>query len=154
MIFVSINIIMDFKNPSETIFYQIEKAIKQYRTMAQGNLNQLGYKITINQILLMIQIDQKPDTSQVELAELLFKDVASITRMIELLVKENFVAREENQVDRRKKDLKITEKGKKVLELAIPIITKNREITQKNISEEEKETLFKLLNKIILNTSK
>ncbi|HEX9827418.1 MAG TPA: MarR family transcriptional regulator [Flavobacteriaceae bacterium] len=145
---------MDFKNPSETIFYQIEKAIKQYRTMAQGNLNQLGYKITINQILLMIQIDQKPDTSQVELAELLFKDVASITRMIELLVKENFVAREENQVDRRKKDLKITEKGKKVLELAIPIITKNREITQKNISEEEKETLFKLLNKIILNTSK
>lgn len=145
---------MDFKNPSETIFYQIEKAIKQYRTMAQGNLNQLGYKITINQILLMIQIDQKPDTSQVELAELLFKDVASITRMIELLVKENFVFREENKDDRRKKYLKISEKGKRVLELAIPIISKNREIAQKNISEEEKEALIKLLNKIILNTSK
>lgn len=145
---------MDFKNPSETIFYQIEKAIKQYRTMAQGNLNQLGYKITINQILLMIQIDQKPDTSQVELAELLFKDVASITRMIELLVKENFVFREENKDDRRKKYLKISEKGKRVLELAIPIISKNREIAQKNISEEEKEALIKLLHKIILNTSK
>lgn len=145
---------MDFKNPSETIFYQIEKAIKQYRTMAQGNLNQLGYKVTINQILLMIQIDQKRDVSQVELAELLFKDVASITRMIELLVKENFVAREENKDDRRKKDLKITEKGKILLELAIPVIKENREIAQKNLTKEEKQTLFELLNKIILNTSK
>ena len=145
---------MNFKNPSETIFYQIEKAIKQYRTLAQGNLNQLGYKITINQILLMTQIDQKPDVSQVELAELLFKDVASITRMIELLVIEGFVTREENKNDRRKKDLKITKKGKKILDLAKPIIIKNRETAQKNLSEEEKETLFILLNKIIINTSK
>jgi len=145
---------MDFKNPSETIFYQIEKAIKQYRTMSQGNLNKLGYKITINQILLMIQIDYKSDISQVELAEILFKDVASITRMIELLVKEGFVVRTENKEDRRKKDLKITKKGKILLGLAIPVITKNREVAQQNISKEEKETLFKLLNKLILNTSK
>jgi len=145
---------MDFKNPSETVFYQIEKAIKQYRTMAQGNLNKLGYKITINQILLMIQIDRKLDVSQVELAELLFKDVASITRMIELLVKEDFVEREENQNDRRKKELKITKKGKKILLLAIPVISKNRKIAQKNLTKNEEETLFKLLNKIVLNTSK
>lgn len=145
---------MDFKNPSETIFYQIEKAIKQYRTMAQRNLNKLGHKITINQILMMIQVDRKPEISQVELAELLFKDVASITRMIELLVKEDFIKREENKDDRRKKDLKITKKGRELLELAIPVIAENREIAQKNITEEERETLFKLLDKIIANTSK
>lgn len=145
---------MDFKNPSETIFYQIEKAIKQYRTMAQGNLNKLGHKITINQILLMIQIDRKPEISQVELGKLLFKDVASITRMIELLVKEDFIERDENKDDRRKKDLKITKKGKNLLDLAIPVIAENRKIAQKNITEKERETLFNLLNKIILNTSK
>lgn len=145
---------MEFQNPANTIFFQIEKAIKQYRTMAQNNLNQLEYPITINQILLMIQIDQRTDTSQVELAELLFKDVASVTRMIELLVKRGFLVREENKEDRRKKDLKITEKGKELLELAVPIIKKNREIAQQNLNEEEIQTLFKLLNKIIVNTSK
>lgn len=145
---------MKFKKPSETIFYQIEKAIKQYRTMAQGNLNQLGYKITINQIMLMIQINRNPEISQVELADLLFKDVASITRMTELLVKENFIKREENKIDRRKKDLKITRKGKKLLDLAIPIISKNREVAQKNMTEKERNTLFNLLDKIIKNTSK
>ena len=144
---------MEFQNPSKTIFYQIEKAIKQYRTMAQANLNKLGYKITINQILLKIQIDRKPEIRLVELAELLFKDVASITRMTELLVKEDFVQRKENKDDRRKKDLKITKKGKRILELAIPVILENRKIAQQNITEEEKETLYHILNKIILNTS-
>lgn len=144
---------MEFQNPSNTIFYQIEKAIKQYRTMAQTNLNKLGYKITINQILLMIQIDRKPEISLVELAELLFKDVASITRMTELLVKEDFVERKENKDDRRKKDLKITPKGKKLLDLAIPVILQNRETAQKNITQEERDTLYNILNKIILNTS-
>ncbi len=151
IIFISMN---SFKNPENTIFYQIEKAIKQYRTMAQSNLNKIGYSITINQILLLIQIDQRPDTSQVELAELLFKDVASITRMIELLVKREFLLREDSKEDRRKKDLKITNKGKHVLELSIPVINKNREIALENLSDEEKELLFNALNKIILNTLK
>ena len=43
----------------------------------------------------MIQIERNSEISQVELAELLFKDVASITRMIELLVKEDFIESEE-----------------------------------------------------------
>lgn len=59
----------------------------------------------------MIQIERNSEISQVELAELLFKDVASITRMIELLVKEDFIESEENKDDRSKKDLK-TQKGK------------------------------------------
>ena len=145
---------MEFKNPSETIFYHIEKAIKQYRIMAQNNLNKLGFKITINQILLMIEIDRNPQVSQAELAELLFKDVASITRMTELLFQQDFIDREENKADRRKKDLKVTKKGKKLLNLAIPMISENREIAQKNLTKKERETLFILLNKIILNTSK
>ena len=103
----------DFQNPEKTIFYQIEKAIKQYRTMAQNNLNELGYSITINHILMLIQIEKRPEISQVELSELLFKDVASITRMTELLVKRDFLLRAENKVDRRKKDLKSRTKEKK-----------------------------------------
>ena len=145
---------MELKASSETIFYQIEKAIKQYRVMAQGNLNKLECKVTINQILLMLQIDRNSKISQVELAELLFKDVASVNRMIELLVKKNFLLREEDKKDRRKKALKTTDKGKRVLELAIPIIKENREIAQNDITEEEKKILFQLLGKIILNTSK
>lgn len=145
---------MEFKKPSDTIFYQIEKAIKQYRLMAQGNLNKLGYKITLNQILLMIQVRDNSDVSQVELSELLFKDVASIARMTDILVKEDLLERKENKHDRRKKDLKITPKGNKLLNLATPVIAKNREIAQQGMTMNEKRALFNLLSKIISNTSK
>ena len=104
--------------------------------------------------MLLIQIERNPEISQIELAELLFKDVASITRMTELLGKENFIEREENKNDHRKKDVRITPKGKKILDLAIPVIAQNREIAQKDMTEKEKHTLFNLLNKIIINTSK
>ncbi|WP_164975372.1 MarR family winged helix-turn-helix transcriptional regulator [Flavobacterium piscinae] len=122
--------------------------------MAQNNLNELGYSITINQILMLIQIEKRPEISQVELSELLFKDVASITRMTELLVKRDFLLRAENKDDRRKKDLRITDKGKTIIELAIPIIKKNRNIALAGLNQEEQENLFKALNTIILNTSK
>lgn len=145
---------MKLPKPSETVFYKIEKAIKYYRVMSQGNLNKLGYKITINQIILLIEIDRNPEISQVDLAELLFKDVASITRMIELLVREGFIKREEHKEDRRKKNLNITKKGKKLLDKAIPIIATNRELAQKNISEKDIDTLIDVLNEIIQNTSK
>lgn len=145
---------MEFKKPSDTIFYQIEKAIKQYRLMAQGNLNKLGYKITLNQILLMIQVRDNSDVSQVELSELLFKDVASIARMTDILVKEDLLERKENKHDRRKKDLKITPKGNKLLNLATPVIAKNREIAQQGMTMNEKRALFNLLSKIISNTSR
>jgi len=144
----------NFENPKETIFYQIEKAIKQYRTMAQNNLNKLGYSITINQILILIEIEKRPEISQVELSELLFKDVASITRMIELLFKRGFLSRKESETDRRKKDLRITDKGREILELAIPIIKENRQTALEKINAEEQENLLNTLNKIILNTSK
>ncbi len=121
--------------------------------MAQANLNKLGYKITINQILLLLQIDRNPEVSQVELAKLLFKDVASITRMIEILVKQDLIRRDENKNDRRRKDLKATQKGQKLLALAIPIISKNRAIALSNLSKKEIETLFILLEKIIINSS-
>lgn len=67
IIFVSIVYVMQFQNPTKTKFYQIERAIKQYRTMAQRNLNELNIKVTRHQILLMIQISDKPDISQVDL---------------------------------------------------------------------------------------
>lgn len=145
---------MPLIHPTDTVFYQIEKAIKSYRTMAQANLNQLNQKITINQILLLLQLHQKPETTQVELANLLFKDVASITRMIELLAKRGFITRTENKSDRRKKDLKLSKKGKEILELASPIIQKNREMALSGLSNNELEELDNYLRTIIQNTSK
>ena len=89
--------------------------------------------------------------SQKVIAALIFIDNASITRIIELMVKKDYLKREINGSDRRKFKLEITEKGKKTIELLSPVIKKNRKTALNGLTQEEIEILDQLLNKIISN---
>jgi len=138
-------------NPTGTVLYIIEQTIKEYRKISQKNISQIVTDITVDQCLLLIILDKNQAHSQKEIAELIFKDNASITRIIELMVKKNYLIREINEIDRRKFNLKITEKGKQTIELLSPVILKNRQTALDGLSQKEIETLDQLLNKIILN---
>ena len=96
------------ENLNSVIFYNIEEAIKTYRMYAQNQLKINQLKITIDQWLVLKCLKENPKATQIELAEKVFKDNASITRIVDLLVKANFLQREINPNDRRKLNLKIT----------------------------------------------
>lgn len=139
---------------NSVIFYNIEKAIKTYRMYAQNQLKKNDLKITIDQWLVLKCLKENPKATQVELAEKVFKDNASITRIIDLLVKSNYLKRELNQNDRRKFDLEITASGDKILEDVYKIVLKNRSKALENISIEEIETVNSILKKISTNCKK
>lgn len=140
-----------FKLPSQTIFYTIEKTIKEYRRFAQRNLNKTIENITIDQALLLIFKNNYPELSQNELGELMFKDNASVTRMIELMAKKDYLERSINKQDRRKYNLNITDKGEKILTDLNTIILSNRKSALRGISNSEITQLKNTLNKIINN---
>jgi len=142
---------MTLKLPQETVFYQIEKGLKRYRKLAQLTIDQTGYEVSVNQIILLINLREKPNATQVELSELIFKDVASITRMVELLVKNNFITRIESKLDRRKKDLHLTAKGNRMLDEIMPCIQQYRALALAGFSEPEVHTLSTLLSRLITN---
>ena len=142
------------ENLNSVIFYNIDEAIKTYRMYAQNQLKINGLKITIDQWLVLKCLKENPNTTQVELAEKVFKDNASITRIIDLLVKANYLERTINQTDRRKFDLKITISGEKTLEDVYKIVLKNRSKALENISIEEIETVSSILKKISFNCKK
>lgn len=141
-------------NPTGTVLYTIEQTIKEYRKISQKNISQIVSDITVDQCLLLIILDKNAAFSQKEIAELIFKDNASITRIIELMVQKDYLIRQINQLDRRKFNLEITEKGKKTITLLTPIINKNREKALEGLSKNEIELLDKLLAKIISNCKK
>ena len=145
---------MNIKNPTGTVLYTIEQAIKEYRKIAQKNLLKIVKDITIDQCLVLIILNNNPKISQNELANLIFKDNASITRMIELMVRKEYLIRTVHQEDRRKFNLEITEKGIKTIELIEPIIQLNRQAALNGLSLEEIALLDKTLNKIIMNCKK
>lgn len=141
-------------NPTGTVLYTIEQTIKEYRKISQKNISQIVSDITVDQCLLLIILDKNATYSQKEIAELIFKDNASITRIIELMVQKKYLIRKINESDRRKFKLELTEKGKKTIKLLTPIIHKNRQDALEGLSKNEIELLDKLLAKIISNCKK
>lgn len=132
-------------------FYTMDKAIRTYRIFAQKRLRDNGYKITIDQWLIIKAILENPGISQQEIGEKVFKDNASVTRIIELLVKSEYLDREVNQNDRRKSNLKVTVEGKRIIEKVHDLVLENRKTALAGILPEELEILNKTLKKIISN---
>ncbi|SMC57487.1 DNA-binding transcriptional regulator, MarR family [Moheibacter sediminis] len=133
------------------IFYTMDKSIRTYRNYAQKRLKEQGFKITIDQWLILKAIMENPGIKQQELAEKVFKDSASVTRIIELLVKAKYLDRKPNPQDRRKFDLKITKSGMKILQDVQALVLENTKTALNGINENELQTLHSLLKKITEN---
>jgi DNA-binding MarR family transcriptional regulator len=139
------------KIPSKTVFYTIEKTIKSYRKFASQNFLKVVDDITIDQILILQYLNAFPDLNQKEIADLVFKDNASLTRMIDLMVNKQFLKRSMNTEDRRRFKIEITPKGKEVLNKLEPLIGDNRKKAFSGITDEELIQLDITLNKILSN---
>jgi MarR family transcriptional regulator for hemolysin len=135
----------------QVLFFTLEKSIKTYRQFAQRQIDKAGIDITIDQWLVLKSIQDWPDISQHQIAENVFKDFASVTRMIELLVKKEYLQKELHKTDRRRFNLVITKKGQAVIQKVIPVITANRKQALKSLTKEEIEKNKAFLNRIIEN---
>ena len=139
--------------PLKTVFYNIERAIKEYRKFSQRNLLQTGKEITVDQGLILNLLNDQPELAQNEIAALLYKDNAAMTRMIEGMIKKDLLIKTVDPVDRRKAKLNLTLKGKEVLETITPVILRNREIALEGLNDEEIALLVRLLQKIVRNVN-
>ncbi|MDU0372809.1 MarR family winged helix-turn-helix transcriptional regulator [Hymenobacter endophyticus] len=102
-------------NPTQTVLYTLEQAIKAYRRLCQQNIDHVAANLTVDQALTLVVLNKFPELSQQQLAELVFKDKASLTRMLELLVQKGFVVRAMHASDRRKFSLTLTRQGQQLL---------------------------------------
>lgn len=139
---------------SSTIFFQLDRAIKSYRQYAQKRLNEKGFSITIDQWLVLKTIADHADLSQNEIAEFIFKDKASVTRIIDLLVAKKYLVREVSATNRRRMKLTITKAGYGIMDAIIPTIRGNRRNALVDCTEKELAVMNTVLEKIINNCSK
>lgn len=137
-----------------TIFFQLDRAIKSYRQFAQKRLNEKGFSITIDQWLVLKTILDHEDISQNEIAEHIFKDKASVTRIIDLLISKGYLKRETSSANRRRVELTITKAGKDIIDAILPTIRGNRKTALVDCGEDELAQMNIVLQKIIQNCSK
>ncbi len=133
------------------IFYNIDKAIRAYRNYAQRQLRENGFNITIDQWLIIKALLENPEITQNEIGNLVFKDNASVTRIIELLVKSGFITRKVHPTDRRKTNLSVTKSGKDIIEKVQNLVENNRSVALQNVSRQELKIMNTTLLKIAEN---
>jgi MarR family transcriptional regulator for hemolysin len=133
------------------LFYYIEKAIKSYRQLAQRELKNAGLPITVDQWLTLNCIFENPDISQKELAEIIFKDNASITSIIDLLVNEKYLKKTAHDGDKRKSKITITERGQETIKAASLVVHNYRNSALKGIGIAKEDHVKAVMKTIISN---
>jgi len=89
--------------------------------------------------------------SQKEIAEYCGKDKTSVTKIIDTLEKKNYLVRFSDQIDQRVKRVVLSNKGKKLMNDAMPVIKQTKSELRTGISNREINLLKSILGKIYTN---
>ena len=136
---------------SDNFFYSLERAIKTYRQYAQQNLDRHGLDITIDQWLVLKTLRDNPDISLAQVGRDVFKDVASITRIVQLLETKGYVGKAANENDKRRVTLKLTRHGISAVAALEPIIAANRRGALAGVSTSDLKRSQKVFDSIARN---
>jgi len=136
---------------NDTLLYTLDKCFRTYNQFAQRNVRSAGYDITIDQWLILKSVAENPDITQNDIGKIVFKDNASITRIIQLLVNAGYLIREVYPTDRRRVNLVLTESGKKITTDVNEIAIQNRAAALQDVDAKSIEQLKRVLLQIIDN---
>ncbi|SFH09289.1 MarR family winged helix-turn-helix transcriptional regulator [Pedobacter insulae] len=138
---------------NDTFLYTIDKCFRSYHQFAQKNVRKAGFKITIDQWLILKNVSENPDITQNDLSKLVFKDKASITRIIQLLINAGYLIRETHPGDKRRVNLTLTTSGEKITAEVEKIAFQNRAAALKGVNLELMAEMKIALQEIINNCS-
>ena len=112
------------------------------------------FDISPEQWSLVFRTVESKGLTQKELSDSTYKDQANITRSIDRLEKKGLLKRVPNHNDRRIINIFPTEDAINLVDTIIPISSEFNSFLTKDFSEEEKQQLIKLLNKVYENLLK
>ena len=136
---------------SKNFGFPMDRAIKMIRSKYNGAFKQLGFDITTEQWVLLEKLYWENGQSQTNLADGSYKNAPTVSRIIDLLVKKEFVERQRFKNDRRRYKIFLTEEGREVVEECYPKILKLRESGWEKLSDEDYDTFMRIINQITEN---
>ncbi len=108
-----------------------------------------GSDLTPVQYAALKAVGANPGLDQVTLAGLIAFDRTTITGVVDRLVQKGLIARHESSRDRRARELKITDVGRKALRGVTPAVEAAQRTMVRGLTEKEAKELVRLLQKAI-----
>lgn len=135
-------------NPS---FFKLDATLKRIRNYWQKSFDASKKDITVDQWLLIENLYKHKKITHNELAKLTSKDITTVSRIIELLVKKELVVREGSPQDRRKVYLQLTVKGTEKYKDVRPLVLEMRKTGWAGLTEYDYTELTRILDAIYQN---
>ena len=142
--------IENFKK-EDTIGFLLGRTHRVMSNQMKRRFAEAGHDLTQEQMIVLITLWSEDGCSQQRLADLMFKEKSSVTRLITNIEKRNLVLRVPDQNDRRNKLIYLTHQGKALKEEVMEIIFEMLDKAQANISETDLNTCKNVLRQIFKN---
>jgi DNA-binding MarR family transcriptional regulator len=131
--------------------FLLDRTARKVKQYAQKQFKTGDFDVTVDQWLVLKNLSENEHMSQTELANLVFKDHPTLTRIIDILCKKGWVERVTHPQDRRSFQLHLTEQGISKVILLRPKIFEIREKAWENLSDQDFEEFKRILNTIYSN---
>lgn len=133
----------------DSIAYRL---IRSSNSVVQSLNKKLAYyDIAIEQRATLEIIKYESNVNQVEIAKLLGKDKATISRSLNSLEKKGLITRKSDiKNDKRSNKIMLTPKGEMILDETLLEVTQFRENLTSKLTPNEHQSLFRILDKLEL----
>ena len=133
----------------QSLGYQIRYA---YRIFVKALADELGpHRITTGQWSALRVLWQEDGLSQVELAQRMMVEKASLTAVLKAMASEGLITRVRNSDDRRKVNIYLTAYGRRLKSKILPLIGRINKRATRRLSSADVQQLRRLLARVMIN---
>ncbi|MEI8390110.1 MAG: MarR family transcriptional regulator [bacterium] len=133
--------------------YVMGKTVQSIKNLIFREFKSRNFNITPEQWAVMSYLHKEDGLYQKQIADFLFKDKPTVTRILDILEKRNLIIRISDEKDRRKFKIYLTQDGKDTVVQLLPVAKEVQHKIKEKITAEEIEILKTILNKIYLNST-
>ncbi len=129
----------------------LERTAKRMKRFFQEELLAIDADITVDQWVVLQQLEKKEGQNQLAIAQAVYKDAPTVTRILDLLAKKKLVKRVEDDSDRRRYNIELTKLGRQRIKKVWPHIKAARQKAWVGLDDEAIDKLIESLNQVFEN---
>jgi len=129
----------------------IDRAGRKAHTLLARKFKKSNVDLTPYQWTILNLVYKKGGKSQVEIAEKSLRNTASVSRIIDVMIKKKLIVREIDATDKRGYNIEITEFGSLTWNKAIPIIKEYRKKVWRGLDEKDYHVFRDLMARMSKN---
>jgi DNA-binding MarR family transcriptional regulator len=129
----------------------INRAAIIVKKRLHGMLKDAGYDITPEEFSLLSRLWETDGVPQTELVEKTLKDKTRVTRLLGGLIEKAYVRKTVDETDRRNYIVYLTEEGKSMRSVIVPIVIQLMKQASEGIEKKDINVAKTVLKKVFLN---